>query len=48
MGYDQEKWTVDLEYHDQSYEDALEIVRLVRKTTYELLKSSQIKYLSTG
>ena len=38
MGYDQEKWTVDLEYHDQSYEDALEIVRLVRKTTYELLK----------
>src|SRR6476620_1045796 len=26
MGYDQEKWTVDLEYHDQSYEDALEIV----------------------
>ncbi len=37
MGYDQDKWTVELDYHDQSYEDALEIVRLVRKTTYELL-----------
>ena len=38
MGYDQEKWTTVLDYHDQNYEDALEIVRLVRKTTYELLK----------
>ena len=38
MGYDQDKWAVALDYHDQSYEDALEIVRLVRKTTYELLK----------
>ena len=38
MGYDQDKWAEELTYHDQSYEDALEIVRLVRKTTYELLK----------
>lgn len=38
MGYDQDQWAVVLDYHDQSYEDALEIVRLVRKTTYELLK----------
>jgi len=38
MGYDQDQWTVELDYHDQNYEDALEIVRLVRKTTYELLK----------
>lgn len=38
MGYDQDQWTVKLDYHDQNYEDALEIVRLVRKTTYELLK----------
>ncbi len=29
MGYDQDKWTVELDYHDQSYEDSLEIVRLV-------------------
>ena len=38
MGYDQDQWTVALDYHEQNYEDSLEIVRLVRKTTYELLK----------
>jgi hypothetical protein len=38
MGYDQDQWAIELDYHEQSYEDALEIVRLVRKTTYELLK----------
>ena len=38
MGYDQDKWALELDYHDQSYEDALDILRLVRKTTYELLK----------
>lgn len=38
MGYDQDKWTRELNYHDQNYEDALEILRLVRKTTYALLK----------
>ena len=38
MSYDQDKWAAELDYHDQSYEDALEIVRLVRKTTYELLR----------
>lgn len=38
MGYDQDKWAIELDYHDQSWEDALEIVRLVRKTTHELLK----------
>jgi hypothetical protein len=38
MGYDQDKWSVELDYHDQSYEDSLEIVRLARKTTYELLR----------
>jgi hypothetical protein len=38
MGYDQDKWANELNYHGQSYEDALETVRLVRKTTYELLK----------
>jgi hypothetical protein len=38
MGYDQDKWANELNYHDHSYEDALEIVRLARKTTYELLK----------
>lgn len=38
MGYDQEKWTDILNYHDQDLEDALDIVRLSRKTTYKLLK----------
>ena len=38
MGYDQALWADELDYHDHSYEDALEIVRLVRKTTYQLLK----------
>lgn len=38
MGYDQDQWAIALDYHDQSTEDALAIVKLVRKTTYELLK----------
>jgi hypothetical protein len=38
MGYDQDKWAIELDYHEQSYEDALDVVRLVRKTTYQLLK----------
>lgn len=38
MGYDQDQWAIELHYHEQSTEDALETVRLVRKTTYELLK----------
>ena len=38
MGYDQDKWADTLKYHEHSTEDALEVTRLVRKTTYELLK----------
>lgn len=38
MGYDQDQWANTLDYHDQNTDDALETVRLVRKTTYELLK----------
>jgi len=38
MGYDQDVWANTLHYHDHSLEDALEVTRLVRKTTYELLK----------
>lgn len=38
MAYDQDKWATDLIYHEQDLEDALEVVRLARKTTYELLK----------
>jgi len=38
MGYDQDQWAIGLNYHEQSVEDALEILRLARKSTYELLK----------
>lgn len=38
MGYDQDAWATGLNYHDQNLQDALETVRLVRKSTYELLK----------
>ena len=38
MGYNQAQWAISLKYHDHSVEDALETTRLVRKTTYELLK----------
>ena len=38
MGYDQAQWADTLKYHDHNLEDALEVTRLARKTTYELLK----------
>lgn len=38
MGYDQDKWAIELNYHDHNLEDALEATRIARKTTYELLK----------
>ena len=38
MGYDQDAWANTLHYHEADLGDALETTRLVRKTTYELLK----------
>src|SRR5215204_1323216 len=38
MGYDQDQWVDMLNYHEHDLEDALEVVRLARKTTYTLLK----------
>ena len=38
MAYDQDTWAVMLRYQEQDLEDALEVVRLARKTTYEILK----------
>ena len=43
MGYDQDIWAATLNYHEQDLEDALETTRLVRKTTYELLKKQPDK-----
>ena len=38
MGYNQPLWVDVLNYHEHNFEDALEVTRLARKTTYELLK----------
>ena len=38
MGYNQDVWADVLKYHEHNLEDALEVTRLARKTTYELLK----------
>lgn len=38
MGYDQDAWAIALNYHDQSWEEALEVIRLARRTTYKILK----------
>jgi hypothetical protein len=38
MGYDQDVWANNLDYHRQSTDDALEVTRLVRKMTYDLIK----------
>ncbi|MBI5841658.1 MAG: DinB family protein [Chloroflexi bacterium] len=38
MGYDQDKWAIELDYHDQDPDDALQVLKLARQTTYALLK----------
>jgi uncharacterized damage-inducible protein DinB len=37
MGYDQDVWADKLDYHNTDTEEALEVTRLVRKLTYDLL-----------
>lgn len=37
-GYDQAVWATELDYHNQSWEDALEGLHWARKTTYALIK----------
>ena len=37
MAYDQDVWANKLDYHQRDWQDALEILRLVRKATYEML-----------
>lgn len=39
MGYDQDKWAVELNYHDQNTDDALQVTKFARLTTYNLLKT---------
>jgi hypothetical protein len=38
-GYDENKWAAKLNYYDQSIEDALELFKLLRKMTYNLIKN---------
>jgi hypothetical protein len=37
-GYDENKWAKALHYHDQSIEEALELFRILRHSTYLLIK----------
>ena len=39
MGYEEAKWAGALAYQKQDTEDALQIIRLARATTYRLLKT---------
>lgn len=38
MGYDQDVWANELDYHGQSIEDALAVLKGVRRMTYALIK----------
>ncbi len=42
-GYDENKWARSLDYHSQSIEESLELFRLLRKTTYDLIKKTDDK-----
>ena len=39
MGYDQDVWATALGYHARNTDDALALLRLVRKMTYDLIKT---------
>jgi hypothetical protein len=38
MAYDQDVWADNLDYHNQSTDDALQVTKWVRKMTYDLIK----------
>jgi len=39
MGYDQDRWAIALNYHDQNTDDALQVTKFARLTTYNWLKT---------
>ena len=39
MGYEESKWAQALDYQKQNAEDALQIIKFARQTTYRLLKT---------
>lgn len=38
-GYDENKWAKTIDYHHQSIEDSLELFRMLRLTTFKLIKT---------
>lgn len=38
MGYDEAKWAIDLHYHDQSVDEALELFKWLRLKSHTLIK----------
>ena len=40
MAYDENQWALELDYHGQSPEDALELFRWLRKKSYDLIKQT--------
>lgn len=38
LGYDEARWARDLNYHAQSTDDALELFKWLRRTTYQLIQ----------
>lgn len=47
-GYDENKWAANLNYHSQSPDDALELFKLLRKASYELIKTVDDKTWQTA
>ena len=47
-GYDQDRWAVDLKYHNQSIEDNLQLFKWLRKLSYDLIKTVDDKTWETA
>jgi hypothetical protein len=39
MAYDEMRWAAGLRYHDQSPDEAVELLRVLRRNTYHLIRS---------
>jgi len=40
LAYDESKWARELDYHEQSTDDALELFRWLRKKSYDLIRAA--------
>lgn len=47
-GYDQDKWAIALNYHGQSTDDALQLFKYLRKSSYDLIKDLPDKIWETA